>query len=125
MPETAHASLWRQLGARVAARIGKAYVRRSYSSACSSAGARRVRDVGSPQFGQRGLSSAPKPRGFRDWFNMRGPPTRFRCRLSFVNVSRGGRGGRPSAVAARRTQGTKEQAPTEIGTLKVLNPKEE
>ena len=64
---------------------------RSYSRACSAAGARLVRNVSSPQFGQRGLSFTPKLRGFRGWFNMRAPPTRFECRLSFENMSRGGR----------------------------------
>jgi hypothetical protein len=56
---------------------GQVNVCRSYSRAYSAAGARLVRNVSSPQFGQRGLSSTPKPRGFRGWFNMRGPPTRL------------------------------------------------
>jgi|SRR6185312_4444455 hypothetical protein len=35
---------------------------RSYSRACCPAGERRLRNVSSPQFGQRGLSSTPKSR---------------------------------------------------------------
>ena len=102
-PETAHASLW-HMRSNCRSHPGQVNVCRSYSRACSAAGARLVRNVSPPQFRQRGLSFTPKLRGFRGWFNMRGPPTQFECRLSFENMSRGGQIGVARLVLPKPSQ---------------------